>query len=93
MSLVDKLQSATPSQTGMPCGMAKVLEALPEEDREALNKALFVDASSGVRISNTQLYKILLEEGYSVPPFAVAQHRRRQCRCFVGFPARNGKTK
>lgn len=89
MSLAEKFKSIEPSQTGMPCGMSKLLESMSKVDKETLEQVMFESATITPRVSNTKIYQILLEEGYSVAPFAIAQHRRKQCRCFVGIKARS----
>lgn len=84
MTLSEKLKISTPSQSGLPCGMGKLMSSLTEKDREALEQVLFTNDSSIPRISNTKIYQILVEEGYQVAPSSIAQHRRKQCRCFIG---------
>jgi hypothetical protein len=93
VSLAEKFKSVEPSQTGMPCGMAKLIESMSKVDKETLEKVLFDSPNETPRISNTKIYQILSEEGYSVAPFAIAQHRRKQCRCFVGLNPKNKETK
>lgn len=93
MGLAEKFKSIEPSQTGMPCGMAKLLESMSKVDKETLEKVMFEVPAAAPRVSNTKIYQILVEEGYSVAPFAIAQHRRKHCRCFVGLKARSKDTK
>lgn len=93
MGLAEKFKTAEPSQTGLPCGMSKLLESMSKVDKETLEQVLFESPARTPRVSNTKIYQILLEEGYSVAPFAIAQHRRKQCRCFVGAKARSKDTK
>lgn len=93
MGLAEKFKTAEPSQTGLPCGMSKLLESMSKVDKETLEQVLFESPDRTPRVSNTKIYQILLEEGYSVAPFAIAQHRRKQCRCFVGAKARSKDTK
>lgn len=80
MSLAEKLKQTSPPQFGLPCGVAKTLEAMNDEDREVLQAAL--DARG--RVSHRQLHEILLSEGYEVSFSSVSLHRRKQCRCFTG---------
>lgn len=92
MGLADKFSNLTPSPTGLPCGMAKLMDSMTEDDRTVLNKVLFNEPSiSGKRISNSKIYEILREEGHNVAVSSIAQHRRKQCRCFVGAAARQEK--
>lgn len=89
MSLADKFTNLAPSPTGLPCGVAKLMEQMTEDDKTILNQVLFNEVSLGTkRISNTKIYEILQEEGHNVAISSIAQHRRKQCRCFVGAAAR-----
>lgn len=88
MSLADKFQKMEPSYSGLPCGIQKLLETMSQEDAKTLEDAMFTYTVAGKRISNTKIYEILTEEGHSIAPSAIAQHRRKQCRCFVGAKAK-----
>lgn len=91
MSLTEKFKTVTPSQSGLPCGVSKLMDAMSKSDREALNYVLFEQTSAaGKRISNSKIYEILVAEGYNIAPSSIAQHRRKHCRCFVGAVARAG---
>jgi hypothetical protein len=85
MSLVERLSSAKPRETGLPCGISKILEEMSSEEQEALNTVLFAEPRT---ISNAQLQEILLDEGYDIANASIKLHRRKQCRCFVGRSAR-----
>ena len=94
MSLAEKFKTVEPTKSGLPCGVEKLMESLNKSDKETLNSVMFEQVSSnGKRISNSKIYKILIEEGYDIAPSAIAQHRRYQCRCFVGAGVRNKETK
>lgn len=82
MSLADKL-STTRSETGLPCGVGKLLSELVGEDKLAL-EAVFSQRSKPGTISNRQVHEILLSEGHDIAFASISMHRRRQCRCFVG---------
>ena len=84
MSLINRLKTAEPAQSGLPCGVARIMSTMSKPDVEALEEVLFEYTLDGKRISNTKIYQILTEEGYSIAPSSIAQHRRHQCRCFVG---------
>lgn len=88
MTLAEKFKTLEPTQTGLPCGVAKLLEEMPKADKEALIDVLFGQTSTEKRVPNSKIYQILTEEGYNIAPSSIAQHRRRQCRCFVGASAR-----
>jgi hypothetical protein len=85
MSLVERLAKAKPKESGLPCGVSKVLGEMSKEDNEALQEVLFVQPRT---ISNSQLQEILLEEGYDISRTSINLHRRKQCRCFVGRSSR-----
>lgn len=88
MSLADKFKTLEPSQSGLPCGVAKMMESMSEADRDAFNSVMFDKPSPGaLRVSNTKIHQTLSEEGYVIAPYSIAQHRRRHCRCFVGLAA------
>ena len=89
MSLADKLNNAKRSETGLPCGVAKLLSEVQGEDKEALD-LVFQSRSISGTISNRQIYDILLSEKHDISYSSVALHRRQQCRCFVG---RNSQTR
>jgi hypothetical protein len=94
MSLAEKLKTVTPAPTGLPCGVSKLMESMNKTDKEALDDALFnYLTQSGQRLSNSKIYQILTDEGYDVAVSSIAQHRRKQCRCFVGAAARTKGTK
>lgn len=83
MSLASKLTTATRSQTGLPCGVAKLFSELQGEDKEALEIVLNTPTGGGA-ISNRQIHEILMSEGHDIAFSSVSLHRRKQCRCFVG---------
>ena len=83
MSLADKLSKTQRSETGLPCGVAKVLSEVEGEDKEAL-ELVFQSRSVSGTISNRQIHDILLSEGHDIAYSSIALHRRQQCRCFVG---------
>jgi hypothetical protein len=95
MSLAEKFKTVQPAQSGLPCGLAKIMDSMDSSDKETLHQVLFEDVVGlqGKRLSNTKIYQILVEEGYNIAPSSIAQHRRKQCRCFVGAAARQKDSK
>lgn len=85
MSLVERLANAKPKESGLPCGMSRVLSQMDSTDKQALEDVLFGQPRT---ISNAQLQEILLDEGYDISSASIKLHRRKQCRCFVGRNAR-----
>lgn len=80
MGIADKLQTTPRTQTGLPCSVSVLLSKLNDEDREAL-EGILKNTSSG-SISSRQIYEIITAEGHEVAFTAVANHRRKACRCF-----------
>lgn len=85
MSLVERLANAKPKESGLPCGVSKILSEMSKEDSEAFQQVLFAEPRI---ISNSQLQEILLEEDYDIARTSINLHRRKQCRCFVGRSSR-----
>jgi hypothetical protein len=83
MSLADKLKEATRSVPGLPCGIAKLIASLNEEDRKAI-EIVFSSKSIKGTISNVQLHELLLSEGYDIAFSSIRLHRGQRCRCYVG---------
>jgi len=84
MSLAEKLSATPRTDSGLPCGVAKLLSLIEGEDLEAL-ELLMSQPSSATTVSNRQIHDILLSEGYDVAFSSISTHRRRQCRCFTGM--------
>jgi hypothetical protein len=86
MGLSDRIGEAKESSPlyGPPCSVARLLERLSEEDREAVQEILSRKAD-GQGISNRKLHEILIGEGHVVSYHSLGSHRRRQCRCFTGL--------
>jgi hypothetical protein len=83
MSLAEKLRDIKRSEPGLPCGIGKLLTELEGEDKEALELIFSTRSKSGT-VSNRQVHRILLDEGYEVAFASITLHRRQQCRCFTG---------
>lgn len=86
MSLSQKLEQVKDERPvyGPPCGIARMLEALNEEDRAAV-EAVLSQRADGQGISNRKLHEILVAEGHIVSYYTIGSHRRKQCRCFTGM--------
>lgn len=85
MSLAERLSQAKPKKSGLPCGITRVVSQMEETDRLALDEVLYQEPRI---VSNVQLQQILLDEGFDVSYSSIAQHRRKQCRCFTGRDTR-----
>jgi hypothetical protein len=84
LGLADKLKTTTRSEPGLPCGVRVILDNLDGEDKEAL-ELVFSSSSRSGAISNPQIHRILISEGYKVAFASVRLHRQQQCRCFIGL--------
>jgi hypothetical protein len=87
MSLADKLSTLAPSAPGLQCGIDKILRKSEEKDREALISVMSTPAIKG-SISNVQIHKLLISEGYDIAFASIRLHRGQRCRCYIGQEAR-----
>lgn len=87
MSIAEKLKEATRSSPGLPCGIAKLMASVDQEDREALEIVFSTKSIKGT-ISNVQLHELLLGEGHDIAFASIRLHRGQRCRCFIGQEAR-----
>lgn len=86
MSLSERLEEVKDTRPlyGPPCGVARMLDALSEEDREAVESVL-AQRADGQGISNRKLHEVLVAEGHIVSYYTLGSHRRKQCRCYTGL--------
>jgi hypothetical protein len=86
-SLADKLlREKRPPGPGLPCGIYKIMEEVSEDDRKAL-EIVFSSSSSSGGITNVQIHRILMDEGFKVAFASIRMHRAKRCRCYVGKAA------
>jgi hypothetical protein len=83
VTLAEKLNQMTPSSPGLPCGISLVLNVLTGEDKKALEVVMGSPSIKG-SISNRQIHKLLLSEGYEIAFSSIRLHRSKQCRCYTG---------
>lgn len=74
MSLADRL--SVPPSRRRECGAAKVIQALPKDDRDAVVKAL-----ADPRFTAPTLVEALRAEGHEVSVWMLSNHRRGGCSC------------
>jgi hypothetical protein len=72
MSLTERFAEEPPAS----CKVRAILEALPRDDSEAVNKAL-----SNPRWSSIRIAQILTAEGHPVGRSTVQAHRNLTCQC------------
>jgi len=83
MSLAERINKATLTGPGLPCGIGKLVSELNDVDREAL-LALFNASPYPNGVSNRLIFRILEEEGYNIAFASIRLHRGKNCRCFIG---------
>ena len=83
MALADKLKQLTPSVPGLPCGISLVLNSLTGEDKTALEVVMDSPSIKGT-VSNRQIHKLLISEGYEIAFSSIRLHRSKQFRCYTG---------
>lgn len=86
MSLSERLDEVKEVRPlyGPPCSVARLLERLSPEDREAV-ETILSQRADGQGISNRKFHEILVSEGHVVSYHSLGNHRRKQCRCFAGM--------
>ena len=84
MSLSDRLTEASPSRSGKPCGISRVLGELSDKDADALKASMRVPVGDPARLSSQQISSILKLEGHNVSMKTVEIHRKGACRCVSG---------
>jgi hypothetical protein len=85
VGLSERLEEMKPREPGLPCGVARAINQMTEEDKTAFEVAMY---STPRVLSNAQLQEALVSEGYDISYSSISLHRRRQCRCFIGKASR-----
>jgi len=83
MSLSDQIKSELNKVSNRLCKIGRLLPELSKEDRESLVDALEKSPHSSGGLSNVQIHKILLSEGYDIGLSTVDRHRNKTCGCYV----------
>ena len=83
MSLSEKLKTATRSEPGLPCGVAKLLAVVSDEDRQAL-EIIFSTKGGNGSVSNLKIHEIICSEGHTIAFASIRLHRAKACRCYIG---------
>jgi hypothetical protein len=83
MSLSEKLKIATKAERGLPCGVARLLSIVSDEDKEALEIIFSTKAGNGT-VSNLKIHQIICSEGHNLAFSSVRLHRSKTCRCYIG---------
>ena len=77
MSLAQALAAHTPNMRGPQCSVARLLESMPDDDREVTVAAL----ADPNRWGHAALTRILRDEGYVVGRDSLSRHRKGDCAC------------
>jgi hypothetical protein len=83
VSLAEKLKKANRPEPGLPCGVARLLAIVSDEDKEALEIIFSTKAGNG-SVSNLKIHEIICSEGYSIAFSSIRVHRAKACRCYIG---------
>jgi len=75
MSISQKLSDTVPTKSGKDCGMCLVLKVLSPKDHEAITAALYVPAGDPQRVTDKQIARILISEGYQISHNSIYRHR------------------
>lgn len=78
MALTQQAFTGARQRPGPPCGIATILNSLPESDRVVLQEAL--DAPLA-QVGHRAIERVLVAEGIRPPTGAVGKHRRKECVC------------
>lgn len=75
--LTDRASTPPSSINGSPCSVAVLLDALPQQESDALSAMLVNPAWT-----NEGIWLACRDEGYHLGRQTVGRHRREQCRCW-----------
>lgn len=75
-SLLDEIVQVQKGSKKSKCTFAPILEAMTEEDREALENAL-----GNPLIKSTHIAKALEGRGFDIGAYTLQRHRRGACSC------------
>lgn len=65
------------------CKFAEVLQGLPPETAEYLQKIIDAPVGDPRRLSNATISNVLRSEGHNVGRTTVSEHRRGYCQCYI----------
>lgn len=82
MSLSENLRTESSKSITKLCKIGLLLIELSEEDRQSLNQAFETPRHLSHGLTNVQIHKILVSEGYPLGLSAVDRHRNQTCGCY-----------
>jgi hypothetical protein len=82
MSLSDQLKTESTKSITKLCKIGLLLLELSEEDKKSLNDAFETPRHLSNGLTNVQIHKILVSEGYPLGLSAVDRHRNKNCGCY-----------
>lgn len=77
-ALGDLLATNAASYQITKCGVGRLLEQLPDDDRELLRRLIDEPRQDGTMIPATMIAGVLQNYGFTVKPLTVRRHRRRK---------------
>ncbi len=83
MSLSDQIKAESTKIIAKRCKIGLLLLDLSEEDRDSLIQAFDKPPHSSGGLSNVQIHKILLSEGFELGLSTVDRHRNHDCGCYM----------
>ena len=83
MSLSDQIKTESNKVINKRCKIGLLLLDLSEEDRDSLVEAFDKTPHSAGGLTNVQIHKILISEGFEVALSTVDRHRNKYCGCFM----------
>jgi len=83
MSLLKKLEQEVIKASTSICKVGNLLVSndLSKKEKDQLFTLLDTSTSSGPRVPNTTIGRVLREEGYYISNSSIDRHRRRDCNC------------
>lgn len=81
MALADRVtQPPGNKQPGIPCSVGRLLDELPDSERDALQQMLGTPAKPS-EWTQSAIFDALIAEGHRVGQSTINRHRGGYCRC------------
>lgn len=76
MALTTEAFAGQSKRPGMVCGVSRLLDKLPEDDRAVLETVM-----ADEDIAHATISRVLRDEGYDISGLTIGRHRNRTCHC------------
>jgi hypothetical protein len=83
VSLSDQIKTESNKLISKRCKIGLLLSDLSEEDKESLVQAFDKPPHLAGGLSNVQIHRILISEGFEVALSTVDRHRNKYCGCYM----------